>query len=270
MRIWEKYLLILSSLIFYDTFIISYQINLIFWFLWWVCRGMLYALITESMEYASLVQHANLIIQLWLSLRTTACPRLLYQCSMHLSLLIQEGFQLSNQPRHLHRNNQLTSFNNLIQKLLPKIHLNKLTVHQLLAHLRPSLYRNKLLEVLFFFWTFFFSFSEKYIIHTIYSPFWSAILQGWIVCSMVVVTIMSLWGIEGIFFVVNKMQVESLWLSFPLLSLGVNLVHTPTNTEWNSQVCNNSCMNRVSIGYNQSKYQDPLKLKSNQNLHEFF
>lgn len=117
---------------------------------------MLYALITDSMEYASLVQHANLIIQFWPFLRTTACPRLLYRYSTHLSLIVQEGFQLSNQLRHLRLNYQVTSFNNLIQKLLPKIRLNKVTtLHQILAHLRPSRYRNEPLEVWFFFWTFF-------------------------------------------------------------------------------------------------------------------
>jgi hypothetical protein len=63
------------------------------------------------------------------------------------------------------------------------------------------------------------------------------------------------------FFVVNKMQVESLWLSFTLLSLGVNMVNTPTNTEWQSQVCSNSCMNRVSILVQSIKNQVTLKLE---------
>jgi hypothetical protein len=44
-----------------------------------------------------------------------------------------------------------------------------------------------------------FFFGEIYYTYHLFPPFWSATLQGWIVCSMVVVTIMNLWGVEGIF-----------------------------------------------------------------------
>lgn len=138
-----------------------------------ICRGMLYALITESMEYASLAPHANLIIQFWLSLKTTARPHRRYLSLMHLFLVIQEGCQLSNQLRHLHLNYQVTSFSILIQKLLQKIHPNKLTLHQIPPKPPQSLHMIKnYLKLIFLLDLFFASyFEEKYIIHTIYSPF---------------------------------------------------------------------------------------------------
>ena len=109
-----------------------------------ICRGNLYVLITESMEYASMVQHANLIIQYWQFLRTMAWPHLLYLYLIHLSLAIQEG--QSNHLRHLYLNYQMTSFSNLIQRL-QKIHPNKLIPHQIPFHPPQSPYMIKMLEV---------------------------------------------------------------------------------------------------------------------------
>jgi len=125
------------------------------------------------MECANLVQHANLTIQFWLSLRTMAWPHLLYLHLMLLSLVTKEGCQVYNHLRHLLLNYQVTtSFSTLMQKLAQKIHPNKLILHQIPSQPPQSLYMTKLLKVLFFFGTIYFSphFQEKYIIHTIYSP----------------------------------------------------------------------------------------------------
>lgn len=119
-----------------------------------ICRAMIYVLIIESMEYASLAQHANLIIQFWQSLRTMAWPHLLSLFLIHLSLVVQEVCQLSSHLRHLHLNYQVTYFNTLIQKL-QKIHPNKLILHQIPSQPPQSLYMTKLLEVWYFLGTLF-------------------------------------------------------------------------------------------------------------------
>ena len=153
------------------------------------------------MEFASLAQHANLIIQFWLSLRTMAWPHLLW---MYLILLSPGGYQMYNHLRHLLLNYQVTtSFSILMQKLLQKIHPNKMILHWIPSRLPQSLYTTKLLEVWFFFLLdilFSPTFSgEVYHTYHLFPPFSPAILWSWIVCSEIFVTTTSLWGMEGIF-----------------------------------------------------------------------